>query len=241
LPLIGILCPDKSKVSFDHCLDGCQNRCTPYPIAYSIIKAESENFHKGNVITATSIIGCIRNTYLTRTIEYYDRFANLWYSFRGGAIHSSLEVLKGDIRWLIEKRFEGKIAGIPISGQIDAYDRVNSHLYDYKSSMDKNVEYIKNNGAKKEHSLQVSIYRQLMRQDGIEIMGASVVYLSMQEIYPCTDIIIYGDDTVNKYVDKYGGILYNAFNNGKCPPAPDPKPTYLCVGYCPVYDICEKI
>jgi hypothetical protein len=242
MPLVGIICKDGRKVSFDECLVSCNNRCIPYPIAYAIISRELESFHVGDKITVTSIIGCVRKTFLERTNNYYNTFANLWFSFRGTALHSSLEILRGDVRWIIEERFEGDVCGIKISGQIDAYDKINRHLIDYKSSKDKSITYIQANGPKKEHQLQVSIYNMLMKQKNLQIDKASIVYLTMEGVFECNDVMLYSNETVEQYVSVYGNILYNAFDSGVVPNIPDPRPNWLCWGgFCPVSDLCEKI
>jgi hypothetical protein len=145
----------------------CANRCMPYPLISAIIDGEVNNFHKGNNITVTSVIGCLRKTFLERTTPYYQKLSSLWYSSRGSWMHKVLEGIEGDVRWITEKRFFCKFQGVEVSGQIDSFDKYNGHLYDYKTTLDKNVEYIEANGPKNEHVLQTSTYAYMMRQEGM--------------------------------------------------------------------------
>ena len=238
MPLVGLRCPNNELVDFDFCLGKCTDRCTPYPLSVQIINDNINNFHSGDVITATSIISCIRKTFLERITPYYNTFSNLWYSARGTWMHNVLESLKGDIRWMVEERFYADFNGVTLSGQIDAFHKTNSHLYDYKTTMDKNIQYIKNHGVKKEHSLQASIYKYIMNKNNINVKSASISYMSMAEVYTCDNIFLYSDDTIEDFLDKYAVPLCEAFKTGEAPSPPDPKPIWLCADFCPVNTIC---
>jgi hypothetical protein len=239
MPLIGLVCPNDVLVTFDRCLNDCTNRCTPYPIAHSIILDNIDNEHVGDMISATSMIGCMRKTYLERTNDYYDSFSNLWYSSRGVWMHSALEALEGDIRWELESRYSLDIDGFRISGRIDAYDKINHHLYDYKTSKDKNVEYIEKNGPKEDHIMQVSIYKYILDNNNIPVDKVTIIYMSMSTICTCNDVFTYPRHVVIDFLSKNGAVLNRAFKNGKIPPIPDPQPIWLCNSFCPVKEVCD--
>jgi len=240
-PLAGLICPNQTRVSIEHCLNGCIDRCTPYPLANKIIKNEIDNPHVGDMISMSSIIGCLRKTYLERRHPYYDKYENLWYSARGTWMHSVLEDLAGDPRWIIERRFTIQINGFIISGQIDAYDRINEHLYDYKTSKDKNVAYIMRNGPKEAHLVQVSGYKFFLEEENINVRNISVCYMSMSEIYTSTGFLPYSKQQTLDFILTNGTKLSKSFKEDTPPIIPTPRPIWLCTGYCPVAEICAGI
>jgi hypothetical protein len=126
-----------------------------------------------------------------------------------------------------------------MSGQIDAYSIEDCHLYDYKTSKDKNIEYIKKSGPKADHVWQVSIYKTMM-EEKYPVDKVSVVYLSMSEFYVCSDVFTYSNEITKEFIATNSGILRKAFETDTPPPKPKPKPTWLCNVFCPVQEMCES-
>ncbi|MEW6558120.1 MAG: hypothetical protein AB1349_12355, partial [Elusimicrobiota bacterium] len=91
--LIGFRCPVGSvtagtEIDFISCLK-CQTPCLPVMIRAGIIKSHQ---YRGESISATTITGCLRQTFLSRKVDYYANPQTLTYSaFRGSVIHTILE------------------------------------------------------------------------------------------------------------------------------------------------------
>jgi len=179
MPLIGISCQKHGLLSFEEALSGkCD--CTPRFILDSIISIAKQDYHTGNKITATTLLGCLRETYLQRTYDYYATIQQIYYSWRGTLIHSILERpnLEG---WHSEELFSKKITladgrAVEISGKIDGYDEPTKTLWDIKTIGDKGISFIVKDGAKEDHIPQVNIYRLL---SPFQIERLRIIYLSM--------------------------------------------------------------
>jgi len=183
--LIGFRCPAGSQtegkeVDFITCLK-CSNPCTPVMIRAGIIKSHQ---YRGTGISATTITGCLRQTFLSRTQDYYSSPLALIYSaFRGSMVHQILETLAGggfggqDIKvglaidevmndFYTEKRFYRDFpltakTSVKVSGQIDIYQRSTRTLHDYKTMADKGIYYLAK-GLKEAHIIQTNFYKWLL-------------------------------------------------------------------------------
>ena len=178
MPLIGINCSKHGLLSFEEVLSGkCD--CTPRFVIDSIFDISKKDYHKGNTITATSLLGCLRETYLSRKYNYYATIGQIYYSWRGTLIHSILERpnLKG---WLSEKVYKKIITinnkDVEISGKLDGYEELTKTLWDIKTIGDKVIYFFFKGGAKNDHIPQVNIYRWLCP---FEIERLRIIYLSM--------------------------------------------------------------
>lgn len=178
MPLIGIKCKKHGNMDFGEIQKGkCD--CTPRVIVDSILEIVMKDYHKGDVITATSCLGCIRETYLTRTYPYYATIAQLYYSWRGTLTHHIFERPKL-VDWKSEEQFskELDIDGKPVklTGKIDGYDARSKALQDFKTIGDKGLMFVIKQGAKDDHIAQVNIYKWLCPY---KVERLEIIYFSM--------------------------------------------------------------
>lgn len=236
--LKGLICPSNRQVTFDQCLNECEVRCMPYPLAYKIVQDNIHDEHKGEMISASALTGCIRKVFLERTRDYCQSLANLWFAARGTWMHSVLEDLWEDHEnWIVERRFFKHFDDFVVSGKIDCYSIKEKTLYDYKTTMSKTIERIKIEGVKKEHRAQTSIYKYLM---DLPVEKIKIVYMSMAGVYTA-DCEPYPEEMIERFIIRKGSLLYKAFKSGEAPEMPDPRPEWLCNYYCPVNLDCENI
>lgn len=178
MPLVGIKCEKHGEMSFEEVLSGkCD--CTPRVIIDSILEIARADYHKDDVITATSCLGCLRETYLSRTCDYYASISQLYYSWRGTLIHNIVE--RPELaNWVAEERYSKTLMvgdkAIEISGKIDGYDLKEQTLHDFKTIGDKGMAFIIKSGAKEDHISQVNIYKWLCPH---KIKKLGIIYLSM--------------------------------------------------------------
>jgi hypothetical protein len=241
MPLVGVVCPNSNKRDVEFCLHKCEKRCTPYPLALAILKNELENFHAGDVITITSLLGCMRQTFLERRYPFFGKLKHLWYSARGAWMHQLLDSLEGDPRWLTEERFYHKFGGIEVSGQIDAYSKIECKLYDYKTIRDRGVAHIVDNGPKPDHVAQTSAYKLMLVEKNYPVKETSVVYLSMSETYECKHVFTWTDEETDRFFTVKAKELNTSFVNNSIPAMPSPRPVWLCYEYCPVLELCTSL
>jgi len=178
MPLVGITCPKHGNLSFKEAVSGkCD--CTPRFLLDSIINVAQRDYHKGTIISATSLLGCLRETYLSRISDYYATVGQLYFSWRGTLIHKILERPNLE-NWIAEqiytKQFLIKGKKVELSGKIDGYDKLTKTLWDIKTIGDRGLNYVIKDGAKKEHIEQTNIYRWLCP---LEIKQLKVIYVSM--------------------------------------------------------------
>jgi len=161
MPLKGFKC-NKGQFSFDHCLSKC-HECMPRFMLDSIVGFNDNDYHAGKVITATSLLGCLREIYLQRKIDYYLQPKDLFYTWRGSLIHQLFE--RPSLDYLLsEVRISRDLKSLVISGQLDAYDTKTDTLYDIKTIKDEGLQFIAKNGCKESHRVQVSIYAWIMAE-----------------------------------------------------------------------------
>lgn len=172
MPLIGIKCK-KGNVLFDDCLK-C-GECVPRFLIKSIQNINSHDYHKGDVITATSMLGCLRETYYQRKYDYFSPVQSVYYSWRGTLAHTIFETVDLD-DWIAEERYEKKLGGFTITGQIDGYDKRIKRLMDIKTIKDFGINYVIKSGAKNDHTIQLSIYKWLAPY---AIKSAQICYIGM--------------------------------------------------------------
>ena len=132
--------------------------CIPEPLQALVIQDESENYHNSlpeNTYTATMLTGCLRKTFLQKTVEYCSTLKARYPAIRGRIIHGILEGYHEP--WVKEERYEKRIGEVTLTGQIDAENTEDTEIVDYKTMADDGFTFLKD-GPKKDHSLQVNIY-----------------------------------------------------------------------------------
>lgn len=208
MPLVGIDCPKHGQLSFEEAVTGkCD--CTPRFLLDSIINVAQRDYHKGNLISPTSLLGCLRETYLTREYNYFATVSQLYYSWRGTLIHSVLNRPKLK-NWVSEKTYKKTLAlnkkkAVTIKGTIDGYDELTFTLWDIKTIGDRGLNFIIKDGAKKEHVEQLNIYRWLCP---FVIKRMRSIYITMMSFIQTGQI----NEVIEKYKNppdqKKKGIVY---------------------------------
>ena len=221
--LIGFRCPQSSQtagkeVDFVTCLH-CQNECLPVMLRAGIIRSHQ---YRGTGISATTITGCLRQTFLSRTQDYYAAPTALIYSaFRGSMVHQILETLsQGNFggrniqvdlaidevmhQFITEKRFYKNFPLTPtqsveVSGQVDIYHKPTCILYDYKTMADKGIYYLAK-GLKEAHIIQTNFYRWLL-QGILPVKKIIIHYISMSTVCTTGKHIVFIDRSKDKSFD----------------------------------------
>lgn len=98
-----------------HCLNSCDHQCVPASVLVHIENQRRVDKHVGQYLSVTSLLGCLRQLYLERTIDYYVEPPKSWWSLRGSILHrllqnpglvSQIEDMKHEVFRLL-KRGEG--------------------------------------------------------------------------------------------------------------------------------------
>ena len=175
MPLLGIKCK-KGNMTFKDCIDCAE--CTPRFLTKTLQNINEKDYHQGEVITATSLLGCMRETWIQRTQDYYATRDQCYPAWRGTMAHTIFETT--DLpNWESERRYERDLKGITITGQLDGLCTLkvkHGIIYDIKTMKDTGLQYVAKTGPKEDHVWQASIYRWLVP---VEITGAVITYLGM--------------------------------------------------------------
>lgn len=174
MPLAGYVCPvggeDPGRQNpVTYCLTACQQPCVTPPLLAAMWKADSENYHRGDYISASMLAGsgCMRQVMLERYAPFYDLATKRYWPFRGTHAHAIVESaadILAPYGWLQEIRMsttltfdepapifteDGVFTGtydssqkleVVVRGTCDAYNPVTRSLVDCKSMADKKVE-----------------------------------------------------------------------------------------------------
>jgi hypothetical protein len=168
--LIGFHCPQGTPTAGNDnapewCFKECPHPCQPRAFLHTYIKLTRSNPHRGTMLSATSLKGCVRKLKLERSEPYFEEPQKLFWSARGTLIHSFLEIEIDGVE--TERRVYKRVEGGPngyfwISGQIDYYEHASRAIEDYKSINEKGIYYVNQEGAKEDHVWQQNIYRWLL-------------------------------------------------------------------------------
>lgn len=94
MPQLGNKCPNQQEYhTFESgdCLNRCDHQCVPASVLVHIENQRRTDKHVGQYISVTSLLGCLRQLYLERTIDYYVEPPKSWWSLRGSILHRLLE------------------------------------------------------------------------------------------------------------------------------------------------------
>jgi hypothetical protein len=111
MPQVGNKCPGIQEYhSFDsgHCLNACDHQCVPASVLVHIQTKTRRDKHVGEYLSVTSLLGCLRQLYLERTLDYFVEPPKQWWSLRGKILHHLLEN-PGDLHipnWESETEYE---------------------------------------------------------------------------------------------------------------------------------------
>lgn len=175
MPLEGYVCPEGGEEPgrqnpVTYCLTQCQQPCVTPPLLAAMWKADTENYHRGDYISASMLAGsgCTRQVLFERYEPFYDLATKRYWPFRGTHAHAIVEGaadLLEPYGWLQEIRMattltfaehpapilsstgeftgsydESKPLQVVVRGTCDAYNPVTRTLVDCKSMSDKKVE-----------------------------------------------------------------------------------------------------
>jgi hypothetical protein len=73
------------------CLNRCDHQCVPASVLVHIENQRRVDKHTGTYLSVTSLLGCLRQLYLERTIDYFVEPPKSWWSLRGSILHRLLE------------------------------------------------------------------------------------------------------------------------------------------------------
>lgn len=102
MPQIGNSCPSNIDPNdatlsplktFDsnYCVQECKQQCVPASVLVHIQSKLQKDKHRGWYISVTSLLGCLRQLYLERSIDYFVEPSKSWWMLRGSILHHLLE------------------------------------------------------------------------------------------------------------------------------------------------------
>ena len=194
MPLVGFISADgttdqpegQGHCSFDFALQLAKERHEAFPYPYPLVKGIVDSVqNRGEYISATSILHCLRADYLKRRTPFYQSVDALYPAFRGTLFHALMEKNVPE-NGRIEEKIKRVHRGIEIGGTFDSLltfqDTEDSSRYvlqDWKTT-DNLPKY----GAYPSHVAQVNIYRWLLGLDP-EKTTLEVHYFSMKGHKSC--------------------------------------------------------
>ncbi len=263
MPIVGLIGAKGELIKLDDYLDNLDKFDFPSPLLHLIVKDIVTNPHKGEYISVTALLGCVRQTYLSRIYDIYVYPKRMWWVMRGQLIHKILEDQPKGI--IVEKEFSIVVDGIEVFGRIDYYNPKTKHLQDFKTIGDRGAPFILKGGAKSEHVSQGNMYKVLLEENGYPVDKLSIIYMSMMIVfetgttyiqesksadveYKIEDVKIYDKEKTIEAMTIKAKILDEAFKTGKLPPPPDEDTqkwlcgeTYCSVAnHCPHYEQMKK-
>jgi hypothetical protein len=188
LPLVGFISADGSSdqpeglghCSFEYALaEASTGDSDAFPVPYPILKGIIEaNKSRGDYISVTSLLHCLRNDYLVRNEDYYAFPDSLYPAFRGTLFHGLMEQHAHEGAD-VEKKVVRTYKGVEIGGTTDSI--IVSQDPDGYSVLDdwKTTENLpKYNSPYSAHIQQVNLYRWLFGLDPKKT-HLQVTYFSM--------------------------------------------------------------
>lgn len=174
MPLKGYVCPEGGEEpgrqnEVEYCLTKCKSPCVTPPLLAAMWKSDSENYHRGDYISASMLAGggCMRQTVLERSEPFYDLPTKRYWPFRGTHAHRIVEEAADVLApygWLQEIRMsttldfdlpapvfsdsgeftgsydENRALQVVVRGTCDAYNPLLRTLVDCKSMSDAKIE-----------------------------------------------------------------------------------------------------
>ncbi len=243
MPQRGFHCiVDFEDVSFDACI-GCASTLGRCQLTASLLRGMADQARDRNAsaeqaptpippLSVTSLVGCVRQTYLKATEPYFQRPDQQYWAYRGTLGHQLVERGAGpDV--IAEQRFERALRlpsgqTVTITGQPDEIDTARRLLIDYKTT-DRAPRV-----PSELHIAQLNLYRWLVAPVH-EIDRLGIVYLTMKGVKK-TSVPIWPDGQVERYVAERAGPLADAYAHGSWPELTEDR--WLCK-FCPVAVACE--
>lgn len=228
----GFYCPEeKRSFSFDECLACAASHENPCQFDYPILKAMQRNIRKGQGISVSSLLNCLRKVVLEARNDVYLNPSQLYYAFRGQLFHTVVAQAQFDGA-VCEERFERNVDGITLSGHPDVIYPEERKLVDYKSTR----RIPKNGISYANHGLQVNLYRYLVIPQ-YEIDQLEIIYFDMSNVKRVKVELMDKRKLVDWLVPRLKK-LKGALEGGKLPERIGSEGVWQCDGYCPFTKIC---
>lgn len=239
MPVVGFECAarrkrdNRGKVGFAGCLSCAETNTDRCHYSYPILNGIIENLQDRDYISVTSLLGCLRNTYLSMTYDYFASPDDLYHMFRGSISHLITEKYSHPDA-IVEETFTKEHDGIEVSGTPDVIIPDQELIRDFKTT--KSVPFFKYPYSN--HTMQLNLYRWLVPYETnhleVQYLDMGKVKRSQAKIHP---------DRTQEILDTRLTTLKSALDMEQPPPkpAPDSEDRWQCNGYCNVADICERL
>lgn len=194
-------------------------------------------------ISATGLVGCLRQTYLTLATDFYQHPIRLFPALRGQLFHALFERAAAD-GLVRERRFARRIDGILITGQPDEIDPARRLMVDYKTKPylppDVPAEYV----------AQLNVYRWIVA-DGFDLHTGEpvsyavdrlgIVFVTMRELTK-RDVPVWSYEETAAWIRPRAAAIQRALDGGPWPEriTPDPTARPLCYDWCPHFATCRE-
>lgn len=128
MPVVGFISADGTSdqpegmghCSFEFALKLCEERHEAFPYPYPLLKGIVDSIQdRGEYISATSIIHCLRADFLKRTTPYFVTVDSIYPAFRGTLFHSLLEK-NAPKNAKVEQKLIRTYKGVEIGGTYDS-------------------------------------------------------------------------------------------------------------------------
>jgi len=249
MPLRGFICDlnHTERVDRDECI-ACADAPEPprgrrCRFTATMLRAicEADDARRSAGISATGLVGCLRQTYLTLATDYYQAPIRLYPALRGQLFHALFERAQrnGLIR---ERRFARAIDGVVITGQPDEVDPERGLMVDYKTKpqIPPTVAF--------EYEAQLNIYRWILA-DGYDlatgepircdIRQLGIVFLTMNDLTK-RQVPVWDLAQTEAWLRPRALAIQAALDGGDWPEriTPTPAARALCYDWCPHYARC---
>ena len=222
----GFRCPEgKGDLPFWECLKCAAAHENTCQYDYPILSGMYRNLRKGNGISVSSLLTCLRKVVLQARHDVYLNPKELYFAFRGQLFHAVIAQAHEE-EAIVEQRFERTVAGIALSGHPDVIYPKQKKLVDYKST--KRVP--KTNTPYANHSIQVNLYRYLAASKH-EIDELEIVYFDMSEVKRIKVPVMSTSKLTGWLVPRLKK-LKTALDGGILPEKATSDGLWQCNGYC---------
>lgn len=163
MPIVGWDCPScgRASVALDHYeTTECGEKI---PSDYAAAVLASRNGHQSGVVEVSHGLGCPRSYMIQQYENYSVDPLSQNAPESGTAWHGHMEKHSTDKK-NTEIALKGTIAGIEVHGKPDRIHPDKRRVDDHKNIGDFQVKYIKEEGAKQTHRMQLSLYAELIDQ-----------------------------------------------------------------------------
>lgn len=228
----GFHCPEgKGDLFFDDCLKCAASHKNTCQFDYPILAAMHQNIRKGEGISVSSLLNCLRKVVLQIRNDFYLNPRELYYAFRGQLFHAVIAQAQASGA-ICEKRFERTVAGVKLSGHPDVIYPGCKKLVDYKST--KRIP--KDNTPYASHDIQVNLYRYLVVPQ-YQIDNLEIVYFDMSSVKRINVEVMESKKLLGWMVPRIMKLKI-AFDGRKLPERVGSDGLWQCDGYCPFTKLC---